>query len=64
MYLVLSMFGAVIGGAMSVMMRFELMEPGIQFFSDFQFYNVLVVFVRSRRDEGPQELTEDHDLTG
>ena len=42
LYLVLSMFGAVIGGAMSVMMRFELMEPGIQFFSDFQFYNVLV----------------------
>ena len=22
------------------------------------------VFVRSRRDEGPQGLTEDHDLTG
>ena len=42
LYLVLSMFGAVIGGAMSVMMRFELMEPGIQFFSDFQFYNVMV----------------------
>ena len=25
---------------------------------------ILKVFVRSRRDEGPQGLTEDHDLTG
>ncbi len=50
MYIVLSMVGALIGGAMSVMMRLELMQPGIQFnlfgageeATYFQFYNVLV----------------------
>ncbi|NQV84611.1 MAG: cbb3-type cytochrome c oxidase subunit I, partial [Rhodospirillales bacterium] len=42
MYLVISMISAVVGGAMSVLIRYELQDPGIQLLSDFQFYNVLV----------------------
>ena len=42
MYLVLSMVAAIIGGAASILMRAELHEPGIQFITDPQFYNVLV----------------------
>ncbi|MEE8351899.1 MAG: cytochrome c oxidase subunit I [Rhodospirillales bacterium] len=42
MYLVLSMVGAIVGGLFSLLIRMELQEPGIQFISDFQFYNVLV----------------------
>ena len=42
MYIVLSMVGAVLGGLMSFLIRIELMEPGIQLITDFQFYNVLV----------------------
>ena len=50
MYIVLSMVGALVGGAMSFMIRLELMDPGIQFnlfgageeAAYFQFYNVLV----------------------
>ena len=42
MYIVLSIVSAAIGGAMSVLIRLELMEPGIQLITDFQFYNVLV----------------------
>ena len=50
MYIVLSMVGAFVGGAMSFMIRLELMDPGIQFnlfgageeAAYFQFYNVLV----------------------
>jgi len=42
MYMVLSMFAALVGGSMSMLIRLELMNPGIQYFADFQFYNVLV----------------------
>ena len=42
MYIVLSFVAATIGGLMSWMIRLELAQPGIQFISDFQFYNVLV----------------------
>ena len=42
MYIILSVVAAIIGGAMSVLIRLELMYPGIQFITDFQFYNVLV----------------------
>jgi cytochrome c oxidase subunit 1 len=42
MYIVLSMVSAVVGGLMSLLFRLELQDPGIQYISDFQFYNVLV----------------------
>jgi len=50
MYIVLSIFAALVGGAMSTWIRMELAEPGIQFnafgagneAAYFQFYNVLV----------------------
>ena len=42
LYIILSLIAAVIGGVMSWMIRAELALPGIQFISDFQFYNVLV----------------------
>ena len=42
MYLILAIIAAVIGGSMSWYIRLELMEPGIQYIDDFQFYNVLV----------------------
>ena len=42
MYIVVSIIAALIGGGMSFIIRLELMEPGIQFVEDFQFYNVLV----------------------
>ena len=43
MYIILSIVAAIIGGAMSVLIRLELMYPGIQFITDFQFYNVVAV---------------------
>jgi len=42
MYLVIAAFSAILGGAASMAIRAELAAPGIQFLSDFQFYNVLV----------------------
>lgn len=42
MYLALAMISAVVGGAMSWVIRAELAMPGIQYITDFQFYNVLV----------------------
>ncbi|MEW5729452.1 MAG: cbb3-type cytochrome c oxidase subunit I, partial [Pseudomonadota bacterium] len=43
LYLVFSVIAAVIGGAMSVYMRMELQEPGIQYLDgDYQFYNVIL----------------------
>ena len=42
MYLAIAVVGAVVGGAMSWIIRLELTEPGIQYITDFQFYNVLV----------------------
>ncbi len=42
MYIILSIVAAIIGGAMSWLIRAELAAPGIQLIDDFQFYNVLV----------------------
>jgi cytochrome c oxidase subunit I len=41
MYLVFAIIAGLVGGAMSVAIRFELMEPGIQLF-DHHTYNVFV----------------------
>ncbi|MGB8550316.1 MAG: cytochrome c oxidase subunit 1, partial [Xanthobacteraceae bacterium] len=41
MYLVFAIIAGLIGGAMSIAIRFELMEPGIQLF-DHHIYNVFV----------------------
>ena len=42
MYLTIAVIGGVVGGAMSLIIRLELTAPGIQYITDFQFYNVLV----------------------
>ena len=42
MYLVFAIMAGVIGGALSVAMRAELMEPGIQIFSNPEIYNVFI----------------------
>ncbi|RFC64295.1 cytochrome c oxidase subunit I [Fulvimarina endophytica] len=40
LYLIFSIFAGIVGGALSVAMRAELQEPGLQIFSDPQIYNV------------------------
>ncbi len=42
MYLVFAMLAGVIGGAMSIAMRMELQEPGVQIFHDTQTFNAFV----------------------
>ncbi len=42
LYIVYAMAMALIGGTMSMMIRMELAEPGLQFIEDLHFYNVLV----------------------
>ena len=43
LYFILSITGGIIGGLFSVMLRYELMHPGDQFFhGDYQFYNVIL----------------------
>ena len=42
LYLLFSVFAAVIGVALSVLMRMELQSPGLQFFSDGQTWNSIV----------------------
>jgi cytochrome c oxidase subunit I len=42
MYLLFAMMAGVVGGALSVAMRLELAEPGLQYFSNMQMYNVFV----------------------
>jgi cytochrome c oxidase subunit 1 len=42
MYLALALVGGVIGGLLSMAIRSELMEPGLQIFSDPEVYNVFV----------------------
>jgi cytochrome c oxidase subunit 1 len=42
MYLVFAMFAGVIGASLSVMMRLELQEPGLQFFSNPHTFNMFV----------------------
>ncbi|MFN3232397.1 MAG: cytochrome c oxidase subunit I [Alphaproteobacteria bacterium] len=41
LYLIFAIIAGLVGGAFSVMMRMELQEPGIQYFSDPHVYNVL-----------------------
>ncbi len=42
MYLVFAMIGGVIGGFLSIIMRLELQDPGMQYFADPHTYNVFV----------------------
>jgi len=42
MYLVLAMVGGIVGGLLSMGMRMELMEPGMQFFGNPEMFNVFV----------------------
>ena len=42
MYIVLALFAAILGGAMSGVIRFELMFPELQLVQNVQFYNVMV----------------------
>src|SRR2546426_7334472 len=40
MYLVFAIVGGVIGGALSIAMRLELQQPGLQIFGDAHMFNV------------------------
>ena len=42
MYLVFAFVASLVGGAFSIIIRMELMDPGLQFITDKHFYNVLV----------------------
>ena len=42
MYLIFAIIAGLIGGALSVAMRLELQEPGMQYFADGHMYNVFV----------------------
>ena len=42
MYLALAIVGGLVGGGLSVAMRLELQEPGLQYFADGHMYNVFV----------------------
>ena len=42
MYLIFAVCAGLLGGALSIMMRLELAQPGLQYFHDTQFYNVVM----------------------
>ena len=42
MYLIFAIIAGLVGGFLSIMMRLELAEPGLQYFSNPQTYNVFV----------------------
>ena len=42
MYLIFAMVAGVVGSFLSVMMRLELQEPGLQYFANTHTYNVFV----------------------
>jgi cytochrome c oxidase subunit 1 len=42
MYLIFAIIAGIIGGALSIMIRMELQEPGLQYFADGHLYNVFV----------------------
>ena len=42
LYLIFAGIAALIGAAMSVLMRLELQNPGMQYFADGQMWNVIV----------------------
>jgi cytochrome c oxidase subunit 1 len=42
LYLIFALIAGVIGGSFSMLMRLELMEPGMQWFADGQMWNVVI----------------------
>ena len=42
MYLIFALFAGIVGGALSVAMRMELQEPGLQYFPNPHTYNAFV----------------------
>jgi cytochrome c oxidase subunit I len=42
MYLVFALVGGILGGVLSILIRAELMQPGLQIFANPDVYNVLV----------------------
>src|SRR6201999_574208 len=42
MYLIFAIIAGCIGGTLSMLMRYELMEPGLQFFKEPHTFNVFV----------------------
>ncbi|HWT08597.1 MAG TPA: cbb3-type cytochrome c oxidase subunit I, partial [Roseomonas sp.] len=42
LYIIFSVFAALIGVGMSVLMRIELQQPGMQIFADGQMWNAIV----------------------
>jgi cytochrome c oxidase subunit 1 len=42
LYLILSMLSGILGTGLSVALRMELQEPGLQIFADPNLYNVVV----------------------
>ena len=42
LYLIFAIVAGIVGGALSILMRLELQEPGLQYFTDPQTYNVVV----------------------
>jgi cytochrome c oxidase subunit I len=42
LYLIFSIAAGLVGGAMSVMMRMELQDPGLQWFADPHIFNVMI----------------------
>lgn len=42
LYLIFSIMAGLVGGFLSIMMRIELQQPGLQFFANGQSYNVFV----------------------
>ncbi|RYE67305.1 MAG: cytochrome c oxidase subunit I, partial [Oxalobacteraceae bacterium] len=42
LYLIFAIFSGILGGALSIVMRMELQEPGLQIFGDPAMYNVFV----------------------
>ena len=42
MYLIFAIVGGILGGVMSMIIRAELMQPGLEYIHDTQFYNVVI----------------------
>ena len=42
LYLIFAIISGLVGGVLSLMLRMELAEPGMQFFQSHQFFNVVV----------------------
>jgi cytochrome c oxidase subunit 1 len=42
LYLIFAIFAGLVGGFMSVLMRIELAEPGLQLFADPHMYNIMI----------------------